>query len=424
MSFAARSRTRHAIEATGGLGAVPRGVSGLHAPDPAAEAGPDGPRAVSTAPSDPIRILHVFVRMDRGGAEMRTLELFRVLDRQMYIFEFCALSGERGELDNEIVALGGKVHLLKLNAGFPLAFLSLLRNRRFAVVHSHVHLRTGLILLLAAIARVPKRIAHFRVTGNGNKRSTWWRRGRNSLLKQLLNRVATDIVGVSQATLDKVLGSAWRADSRCRVIYSGVAVERFQVAPDPAGVRREFGFPEDATLVIHVGRLDTQKNHERLVRMFLCFAELVPDARLLLVGKREASIESRITAIAQTHQAAGRVVFAGVRHDVGRLLASSDLMLFPSLFEGLPGAVVEAAAAGIPVLASDIPEISELVGQLPGVQTIDLACPDDYWAGRALAAHRQRSGASNKDRAFPALFDVACARARFEQLYNPVPKEH
>lgn len=377
---------------------------------------------MSAVPSHPIRILHIFGCMDRGGAETRTLELFRVLDRRMYIFEFCSLSGHAGELDNEIVALGGKVHLLKLNAGFPWAFLCLLRNRRFAAVHSHVHLFTGLILVLAAIAKVPKRIAHFRSTADG-KGSSLWRRVRNSLLKYLLHQVATNIVGVSQAALEMVLGTAWRADSRCQVIYSGVAVERFQVAADAAGVRNEFGFPEDATLVIHVGRLSPEKNHERLLRIFLRFAQLVPDARLLMVGKRDASIEARIAAISQTRQAADRIVFAGVREDVGRLLASSDLMLFPSLREGLPGAVVEAAAAGIPVLASDIPGISELAGQLPGVQTISLACADGYWATRALAAHAQRFRSSSLDRDFPALFDVAHVRDRFEQLYNPAREE-
>jgi glycosyltransferase involved in cell wall biosynthesis len=401
----------------------PNGAGEANRSRPAGKAGAGGQVAVSAVPSHPMRILHIFGCMVRGGAETRTVELFRVLDRRKYIFEFCSLSGQPGELDDEILALGGKVHLLKLNAGFPWAFLRLLRDRRFAVVHSHVHLFTGVILLLAAIAGVPKRIAHFRSTAD-EKGNGLWRRARNSVLRHLLNHVATDIVGVSRATLEMVLGSAWRADPRCQVIYSGIAVERFQVTADPAGVRNEFGFPKGAILVIHVGRMCREKNPERLAHIFLHFAQLVPDARLIMVGKRDAEIESRIAVIAQTYPATGRIAFAGVREDVGRLLASSDLMLFPSLQEGLPGAVVEAAAAGIPVLASDIPGISELAARLPGIQTISLARPDDYWASCALAAHERRFNASGRDRAFPALFDVGCARIRFEQLYNPVREEH
>jgi glycosyltransferase involved in cell wall biosynthesis len=374
--------------------------------------------AVSAVPFYPIRILHVFGRMDRAGAETRTVELFRVLDRQKYLFEFCALSGEPGDLDPEIAALGGKVHLLRLNAGFPWRFLALLRRRRFAIVHSHVHFFTGFILFLAAIAKVPKRIAHFRVTVDG-KPETMLRRWRNSVLKYLVNQTATDIVGVSQATLDTAL-PAWRTDSRCRVIYSGIAVERFQIEPDRAGVRKEFGFPEYTVLVIHAGRMDRQKNHERLLHIFFRFARLVPDARLIMMGKRDAEIELRLVTIAHACHADDRIAFAGVREDVGRLLASSDLMLFPSLFEGLPGAVVEAAAAGIPVLASDIPEITELVGLVPRLETISLASPDDYWASRALAALTQERGALNAKPAFPSLLNVANARVMFEELYSSV----
>lgn len=375
---------------------------------------------MTSLPSHPIRILHIFECMDRGGAETRTLELFRVLDRRIYTFEFCSLSGRPGELDDEIAALGGRVHLLKLNAGFPWAFLRLLRGRRFAAVHSHVHLFSGFILVLAAIAGVGKRIAHFRTTADG-KGNSLWRRSRNSLLTYVIQRCATDIVGVSQAALELVMGPAWPADRRCQVIYSGVAVERFQAAGDAAGVRREFGFPADSTLVIHVGRLAPEKNHERLVRIFLQFAELVPDARLLIVGKRDAAIESRIRAVSQARLDAGGIVFAGVRKDIGRLLASADLMLFPSLREGLPGAVVEAAASGLPVLASDIPGTSELATRLPAVQTISLASPDEYWAARAVAAYAGGSRSSDAGRDFPALFDVAQARAKFEQLYNSSP---
>lgn len=367
----------------------------------------------------PIRILHIFGCMDRGGAETRTLELFRVLDRKTYLFEFCALSGLPGELDGEIAALGGRVHLLKLNVVFPWAFLRLLRERRISVIHSHVHFFSGFILALAAIAGVPKRIAHFRSTADG-KGVSLWRRGRNWFLLKLLQRSATDIVGVSQAVMEMALGPAWRTDPLCQVIYSGVAVHAFQVAGDAAGVRREFGLPENATLIIHVGRLSPEKNHERLVRIFLRLVQLMPDAALLIVGKRDARIESRIAAIAPACQTAGRIVYTGVRKDIGRLLASADLMLFPSLREGLPGAVVEAAAAGIPVLASDIPGIVELACRLPNVRTISLACPDDYWAACAMAALAMKARSSSKENIFPALFDVATARARFEQLYNPV----
>jgi glycosyltransferase involved in cell wall biosynthesis len=353
---------------------------------------------------------------------MRTLELFRILDRSLYVFEFCALSGRSGELDDQIAALGGTVHPMRLGIVFPWAFLRLLRQRRYDVVHSHVHFFSGVILVLAALAGVPRRIAHFRSTEDGKGHGPR-RRARNMILRHLLKRSATDIVGVSRAALDIALGSAWPADPRCQVIYSGIAVENFRVTPDGANVRREFGLPSDATLVIHVGRLSAEKNHERLVRIFLRFAQLVPGARLLIVGKRDAAIEARMAAVSNQGHCGDRIVLAGIRKDIGRLLASSDLMLFPSLREGLPGAVVEAAAAGLPVLASDIPGIAELAGRLPGLRTISLSLSDDDWANYALTAYVERRRSPRLQPDFPADFDVASARARFERLYNATFEE-
>src|SRR5436190_1275673 len=93
-------------------------------------------RGCDEAMIEPINILHLFGRMDRGGAEMRTLELMRHVDRDRFRLEFCALSGEAGDLDEEIRSLGGRVHLLRLGASFGWKFRRLLRERRFDVVQS------------------------------------------------------------------------------------------------------------------------------------------------------------------------------------------------------------------------------------------------------------------------------------------------
>src|SRR5579864_7335487 len=93
-----------------------------------------------------MRVLHIFGRLDRGGAEMRTLEVMRALDRARWGFEFCCLSGLPGELDEEARSLGGKVHLLHLGPTFPLRFRALLRANGFQAVHSHIHWPSGYVL--------------------------------------------------------------------------------------------------------------------------------------------------------------------------------------------------------------------------------------------------------------------------------------
>ena len=170
-------------------------------------------------------------------------------------------------------------------------------------------------------------------------------------------------------------------------------------------------------LVIHVGRQVPEKNHARLMRIFAEIAARIPQARLLLAGKRENLIETEMTEIAKAHGILERIVFGGVRKDIGRLLAAADVMIFPSLREGLPGAVVEASAAGIPIVASAIPGIAELCVKLPGLICLKLAQSDTDWANCAIEAMQSQAGNDARRRAFPSLLDLHCSKVKFENVY-------
>ncbi len=326
---------------------------------------------------------------------MRLVELMRNLDPERYCFEFCCLSGTDGELASEVRLQGGAVHPLRLRAGFGARFRHLLRTEGFDAVHSHVHWASGWILRLAARERVEQRICHFRSTWDGREEKLL-RRMRNCVLKSWIDRYATDIVGVSEAALSSNIGPGWERDARCQVIYNGIDLSPFAIPAGRAGVRAEFGIAEDATVVIHVGRMDAPKNHERLMRIFARLAALAPGVCLLLVGARREPVQSRVFAIMREKSLSGRVVFAGIRSDVPRLLRASDLMIFPSHWEGLPGAVLEASAAGISVLATDLPGIREIERELPEVRTMSLASSDEAWAAAAAAlCRRPRSSSSH-----------------------------
>ena len=242
--------------------------------------------------SQPIRILHVFKQMGRGGAEMRTLEILRHIDPQSYRFHFCAVSGLPGRLDHEIRALGGEVHRLRISlVGFPRRFRGLVRRYRFDVVHSHVHFSSGFLLRLAAQGGAPIRVIHFRSSqdygGSGPGRRIY-----RKLMCHWINRYATSILAVSKAAMTGAWGPHWRADSRCRVVYDGLEVPAFEGARDRRGVAREFGFPEEAPLYIHVGSLAKPKNHLRLVSIFSQVLKNQPAARLLLVGFKRMQLLS------------------------------------------------------------------------------------------------------------------------------------
>jgi len=338
---------------------------------------------------EPIRILHVFSRMARGGAELRTLEILRHLDRRRFRSHVCSLSGRAGELDDEVRSLGGEVHLMRRGFGFPARFRRLLRAHRFDVVHTHVLNYAGLVLWLAAQCGVPIRAALFHSTCDG-KPSGFARRIYRRLMCCWIDRYATSIQAVSRSAMESVWGPHWQSDPRCEVIYDGLEPAPFEAETDGEAVRREFGLPADGPLCVHVGRMARPKNHPRLLSIFAELSRRRPDAALLLVGRGGNGIERELRRRVDALGVADRVVFCGQRGDVPRLIRSADVLLLPSLWEGLPGVVLEACAAGTRVLASDLPSVREIAEQLPHVRYLPLEADDAHWAAAVAEILQQQ----------------------------------
>ncbi len=326
------------------------------------------------------KILHVFACLDRGGAELRTLDLLRYVDRRRYEFHFCALSGRPGALDAEIRALGGTVHLLRRRRiGFQRHFGDLLLQQRFDVVYAHLLNYSGAILRLAARGGVPIRAAMFRSPNDG-RRGDPVRWAYRRVMHRRIDRHATHLLAVSEGVMAAVWGQDWQSDPRCQVIHNGLQPAAFADGDDGQGVRREFGLPQQGPLYVHVGHMRTPKNHLRLLSIFAEVLQRQPAARLLLIGRGGNGTERRVRQRIAKLGLTSSVVVCGQRGDVPRLLQAADALLLPSLWEGLPGAVLEACAAGTPVLASDLPGVREIAARLPQVRYLPLQADDAQWA--------------------------------------------
>lgn len=330
----------------------------------------------------PVEVLHIFSQMERGGAELRTLDVMRRIEPTAFRFHYCVLSGKPGVLDRDILRLGGRLHYCRLAPSFPWHFSSLLRRNAINVVHSHVHMFSGFILLLARLTGVPRRIAHFRSSADGHA-TTLRRRLQRGLMRRLVDIAATDIVAVSEASMAAAWSPEWRNDPRCRVVYNGISTAAGSLtARDEARLR--IGMPRDITSILHVGRMDPAKNHERVVRIFGQIASEVDTARLYLVGRSDPHIEARLRDQIEALGLGDRVELVGQRDDVPDWMDAADLMLFPSRWEGLPGTLLEAASRGLPTLASDIDVVREIIGHLPTVHMLSLTSSDPEWAHSAL----------------------------------------
>lgn len=356
--------------------------------------------------------------MNRGGAEMRTLEVMRGLDRSRFHFEFNALSGRHGTLDDQVRAMGGEIHHVPLGPAFPAAFIALLRRRRIDVVHSHVHLASGAMLALAALAGVRCRIAHFRSTQDDRGHSLprgMYRR----VMRHLLDGAATTIVGCGRGALAQGWNARWEDDPRCRVIYNAIDPQRFAVPGRVDRVRAELGLQIGESLVVHIGRLEYPKNPARSVKVVARALDRQA-IRLVFVG-RGGDEESRVRATARALGVSAHVQLLGEREDIPTLLHAADAMLLTSTHEGIPGVVLEARAAGTPVISSDLPGVREIAEVLGGIQTLPLAATDDEWAAMLLDALASPPSAderavSNRQLA-TSPFGIDTAIAQHERLY-------
>jgi glycosyltransferase involved in cell wall biosynthesis len=176
-----------------------------------------------------------------------------------------------------------------------------------------------------------------------------------------------------------------------------------------AAVRAALGLPADATVLCTVGRQDPQKGHDVLLAAFDRLAAARPEVWLLVVGRAGHATPALEAHLSRSPAAVReRVRLLGHRRDVGDLLAASDVFVFPSRYEGLGGAVVEALALALPVVASDLPALREVV--TPDREGL-LVPPGDPAALAAAVAHLL---ASRQRRAEMG----AAARRRFEEAFS------
>ena len=213
-------------------------------------------------------------------------------------------------------------------------------------------------------------------------------------------RIADGFVAVSDDVGSSVRHAYRPPRSRLTVIPNGVEVERYGASIDRGVVRSSIGVPADAPMAIVVAKLMTQKGHVVLLDALHGVHEQFPQLRTVLVG--EGELRGELEAQVQRERLGGQVVFLGDRADIPALLAASDVFVLPSLWEGLPMALLEAMASGLPVIASAVSGTRQVVepgrsGVLvpPGdpdalSQAITRVLGDPAFAARLGAAARVR----------------------------------
>lgn len=351
-----------------------------------------------------LRVLQVFSVLGMGGAETWLMALLKYFHENEHSLPFrvrmdiCLTGGSAAVFDQEARALGAQVFYIhytrKTLIQFTRAFRKILKNGQYDAIHDHQDYSSGWHFLFGWGCLPPVRIAHvhnpfFCIAAHDANTA---RRLTLSAGKRLLSSLATHIAGTSR----EILGKYGFDDPSFKQLdigatHCGFDVSRYRGSyqENHRDVCDEFGWNESSKILLFVGRLDTtfgegsnQKNPFFALEVARAAMALDLDIRMLIAGGGE-DVGNALKDRVKSWGLEAKIRLIGVRRDIPRLMMGSDLLLFPSLEEGLGMVAVEAQAAGLHVLAADVvPHECVVLPEIVCFQSLNT--PAASWASEAL----------------------------------------
>jgi sugar transferase (PEP-CTERM/EpsH1 system associated) len=301
---------------------------------------------------NPLRVLHVLNRLERGGTELVVLKLLGGLSESKFQQRLAAIRG----MDPQLQRVSLAEHLVSVGDGgsgfqFPLFRLaSIMRAYRPHIVHSR---NWGAIEAIPAarLAGVPVAIHsehgyEIEMLAGLPIRRRIFRRAAYAMVDA--------VVAVTRELGDYHARMAWLSPARISVIYNGVDTQQFYPSPEARTLlRKRFGLPENRFIVGTVGRMVPIKDHPTLLRAMEILVQHGVNAHALLVGSGP-ELEGNKSIVTASPNLAGRVTFTGSSEEVPDLLRTIDAFALPSISEGMSNTLLEAMATGLPVIATSV----------------------------------------------------------------------
>jgi glycosyltransferase involved in cell wall biosynthesis len=331
---------------------------------------------------EPIRILHILGSLNRGGAETMIMNLYRNIDRSKIQFDFVVHTANKCDYDDEIREMGGIIHNVPRYIGknhfkYKKAWYELFESHpEYKIIHGHMRSTAAIYLKIAKKYGLVT-IAHSHSTASrGNKLEQIFK----NILQLPIRYTADYLFACSDEAAQWLFGKNVVNKDNYKVIKNAIDVEKY-IFNDYVRkrIRKVLNF-EDKFIVGHVGSFSHPKNHKFLIEIFHQILNHNHNSILLLIGDGELRL--KIKRIVAELGLTESVIFTGIRPDIPELLQAMDILVFPSLFEGIPVTLVEAQAAGLKIIAADT--ITEEVALTDLVRFISLKQPASYWADNVL----------------------------------------
>lgn len=303
----------------------------------------------------PIRIAQIVGKLWAGGVEAVVFNYYRQIDKSKVQFDFFYDADSTVTPPQDLINMGARFYKIPPYQKLPIYLKTLkqyFRKNKYTIVHSHINTLSVFPLFAAWSEHIPVRIAHNHSVPGGNEL-------KRNLLKFVLKKFAkifsTHYFACSEKAGRWLFGDKEFDEGNVFIVKNAVDFKRFR--PD----RNEVNFYKDKLgltgkfVVGHIGRFTYAKNHSFLIKAFSEVCKIRDDAMLMLVGDGE--LHHDIVSTIDDYQLKDKVVLVGQVVNPEKYYRIANIIVIPSLFEGLSLTAVESQIAGVPVVISEaIPE--------------------------------------------------------------------
>lgn len=370
---------------------------------------------------EPIRVLQVVGRMDRGGIETLIMNLYRNIDRSKIQFDFLTHYGKESDYNEEIRSLGGKIYEMpaikttkKANYHKVFHYIYALNkffknHPEFKVVHGHMTNTASIYMPIAKRHGVTTCIAHSHLT-----RATKGINGKVTDILQLpLKKIATDYFSCSKMAAEWMFSESIINSGNVKVLNNAIDTSQYDYdIQKRSSYRKEMNL-EGKFVVGHVGRFFHQKNHDFLIEIFYEILKKNKEAVLLLIGegKLKKEMEKKVEYLGIKNN----VKFLGLRNDIPNLMQVLDVFVMPSHFEGLPLVGIESQSAGLKCFMSEgITRETDVTGN---VEFLPLSMGAERWAAEIVKYAKGYDRRSTKQDIINAGYDIKATSNWMQNFY-------
>lgn len=363
----------------------------------------------------PVRVAFCITELDPGGAERALVEIVTRLNPAHWeVRVFCL--GPETDLSRQLRGQGISTVCLgarrSYQVGVLFSLIKQLREFRPALLQTFLFHANIVGRLAGWWAGVPVILSGLRVAERGRRWHLW--------LDRWTNRFVTLNVCVSEGVRQFAISAGGLAEAKLRVIPNGVDAERFATAA-PADLV-PLGIPDGSWTLVTVGRLTAQKGHDELLGAMTPLLIDDPSMHLLIVG--EGPERETLDWLADSFDISGQVHLPGFQADIPGILKSCQAFVLPSRWEGMPNALLEALAAGLPCIATDVEGVRDLLADEVG----NVVPPGDEQAlRRAVEQVRHQMWGKAPQETLDAVFQRHSWPAisqEYESLFSECVRRH